>query len=264
MKNYLFKYEIWIFLVLAPLINTLVVYLRTNGLISSFIYDHGRFFALLLLLVSLINLTKGIEGVKNIFRPMLNWKINPIWYLFSLSFAFTIASLTLILKGFYNSIELSILFKLDPYVTVKSSLVILIWAFVGEVVWVSYCVRELSKVTRPFYSSQIIGFFWALWWVPVVYLNQGVILDLPLWPLFLNMMGAAGMCTFVYGHTKSGLCVWLLQFMLNMSIILLPVSPKIGGVPTYSLFAVLYFSAMLVLMYFFYPSKKIISLKRAN
>lgn len=125
----------------------------------------------------------------------------------------------------------------------------------GEVVWVSYAIRELSKITKPFYASQIVGFFWALWWIPSILINTGVILDLPLWPVFLNMMGAAGMCAVVYAKTKSGICVWILQWTVNMSILILPVSPKIGGIPTYLAFAIFYFLTMLGFKYFMNPIK---------
>ncbi|MGB6153904.1 MAG: CPBP family glutamic-type intramembrane protease [Pricia sp.] len=253
-KDYIKRYEIWVFLMSAPILNTLITYTSSLGYISEFIYGHGRFYALLFLLFCIVGYTKGTEGLLNLFRPMLRWKVHPKWYLFSLLFALVIATITLLLKAKYLGEGHSTYLTLQ-FPSARNSFFILTWAFLGEVVWISYAVRELSKIMNPFYASQIIGIFWTLWWVPSVYINVGVIEDLPLWPLFLNMMGAAGMCTFVYEKTKSGLCVLLLQYMLNMSILLLPVSPLGGGIPTYSTFAVLYFLTMLVFMYFRSPRK---------
>ncbi|KAA1246622.1 hypothetical protein [Aquimarina sp. RZ0] len=255
MKDFIKKYEIWIFLVLAPLINTIITYANSKGIITGFVYTHGRFYALLFLLICIVKFTKGNEGIKDVFRPMLIWKINPMWYLFSLSFALTLAAFTLFLKSIYYDIDYYALLKLNVP-TLRNSFFLLTWAFMGEVVWVSYSVRTLSKMMKPFYASQIIGIVWALWWIPSVYINTGVIEDLPAWPLFLNMMGAAGMCAIIYAQTKSGICVWILQYMLNMSIILLPVSPTVGGIPTYSAFATIYFLTMLAFMYFMNPIKK--------
>lgn len=256
MKKFIKKHEIWIFLVLAPLLNTLFVYIRTQDLLPSFVYTHGRFWLLLLLLIVIVKFTKGIKGIKDVFRPMLKWNIHLKWYFFSLLFALTISSIVLLLKAFYYGGELFEFFKLDfSGISLKTTFFLLIWAFVGEVVWVSYSVRELIKTMKPLYASQIVGFFWSLWWLPVVYLNEGVVLDLPVWPLFIGMLGTAGMCAFVYQHTKSGLCVLVLQFMLNMSLIVFPVSPKGGGVPTYIAFVTVYFIVMLGLMYFVNPNK---------
>lgn len=249
MRDFIKKYSIWIFLVLAPVINTLITYANSKGIIYGFVYTHGRFYALMLLLICVVMITKGTEGLKDVFRPMLKWKVNPKWYLFALLFSLTIAAFTLLLKGFYYGSDYSSLFifNFPPF---KNSFTLLTWAFMGEVVWVSYAIRELSKTTKPLYASQIIGFFWALWWIPSIYINEGVILDLPFWPVFLNMMGAAGMCAVIYEKTKSGICVWILQWMVNMSILILPISPTLGGIPTYSAFAVLYFLTMLGFMYF--------------
>ncbi|WP_299123966.1 hypothetical protein [uncultured Winogradskyella sp.] len=261
MKAFIKKYEIWIFLVLAPIVNVLFVYVRAEGHMNSFSYNHGRFGVLLLLLVLIVKFTRGNEGIKDMFRPMLKWKVHPKWYLLSLIFAFTIASLTLILKNIYHGVEFSSLLNFD--VTIKSlnmTFIVLIWAFMGEVVWVSYCIRQLSKITNPFYASQIVGVVWTLWWMPIVLHGEAVIPDFPFWFLLVGMMGTAGMCAVVYGHTKSGIAVWLLQFMLNMSLLMLAVSPRRGGIPTYATFVILYYLVMLGFMYFMLKPKNKVSM----
>ena len=196
-------------------------------------------------------ITKGNEGVKDLFRPMLIWKIHPKWYLFSLLFAITIGLITLSIKALFHR-DMSFLSFNIHIPPLKFALSVLSWAFLGEVVWIGYAVRELSKIIKPFYASQIIGFVWTLWWLPSVYINIGVIAHLPVLPLFLNMMGAAGMCTIIYSKTKSGICVLVIQSMLNMSLILLPISPDAGR-NTYTIFAVLYFVIMLGFMYLMPP-----------
>ena len=99
--------------------------------------------------------------------------------------------------------------------------------------------------------------------MPIVILNVGVVLDVPVWPSMVIILASAGMCTVIYGHTKSGICVLILQFMLNMSAILLPVSPLGGGALTYTTFAILYFLTMLVFMYFMNPIKRFQSVETA-
>ncbi|EDP70121.1 hypothetical protein FBALC1_11327 [Flavobacteriales bacterium ALC-1] len=256
MRNFVIKYEIWIFLILAPIVNTLMAYARTEGLTPGFIYTHGRFYALLLTLIFIVKYTKGNEGIKDMFKPMLNWKVNLKWYFFSLIFAASIGAIALLYRSFYDGSEFSSLFKLNFAATSpKRAFVILTWAFLGEVVWVSYCVRELSKKMNLFYASQIVGFFWTLWWIPAVYLGEGVLPNFPVLILLIGMMGTAGMCAVVYRQTKSGICVLILQFMLNMSLIILPISPKVGGIPVYTTFVIIYFVVMLGFMFFLNPKK---------
>ncbi|MGJ8593053.1 MAG: hypothetical protein ACSHXF_10915 [Aquaticitalea sp.] len=260
MKDFVKTYEIWIFLILSPIINTLVVYANIEGLISGALYTHGRFYVMLLLLMGIVKYTRGVEGIKDMFRPMTNWKVHPKWYLFGFLFALLIATVTLIVKSLYLDVEFSSLYKFN-IPGIYNVFVIMLWAFVGEVVWVSYSVRELSKKMKPFPASQIVGFFWTLWWIPVVYLNISVIANLPIWALFLNVLGAAGMCTIIYAYSKSGICVWILQFMMNLSLILLPVSPALSDEPTYGVYSVLYFLTMLGFMYFMNPIKKMRSVE---
>ncbi|WP_458627029.1 CPBP family glutamic-type intramembrane protease [Winogradskyella sp. PC D3.3] len=256
MRDLVRKYEVWIFLVLAPISSAIFVYISSLGYIPESVYNHGRFFLLMFMLVGIVKYARGTPGLKEMFKPMLNWKVKPKWYLFSFLFAFTVALFTLTLKGFYLGSEYTDFFSFDPsIITFRRLFVLLVWAFVGEVVWVSYSVRQLSKKMKPFYSSLIVGIFWGLWWVPLIYLGIGVIHDLPVWPLLIHMMGAAGMCTIVYAKTKSGICVLILQFMLNVTGLVLPVSPRSGGVSTYIAFAVIYFLTMLIFMYFMNPTK---------
>ena len=164
MKKFVTKYEIWIFLALAPIVNTIVTYVNSKGIIYGFVHTHIRFYVLLLLLISIVGYTKGFIDVKRLFEPMLKWRINPKWYLFSLLFPITIA---LIIRAGYYGTDLSSVFKIS-IPPLKTFVILMTWVFLREVVWVSYPVRELSKIIRLFNASQIIRCRLALWWLPSV------------------------------------------------------------------------------------------------
>src|SRR5690606_35272232 len=112
MRDFIKKNDIWIFLVLAPLLNTIMTYANSKGIIYGFVYTHGRFYVLLLLLVFIVTFSKGKKGIKDVFKPMLIWKIHPKWYVFSLFFSLTIAAFTLFLKSIYSGVEYTSLLKL--------------------------------------------------------------------------------------------------------------------------------------------------------
>lgn len=257
MREFIKKNEIWIFLTLGPIVSTLFVYARTQGLFPRFVYTNGRFCILLLFLIVLVKYTRGNQGIKDIFKPMLNWKVHPKWYLFSLLFAFMVGGFTLLLKGYYTEGNYALFLKTNfGVLTLRGIVALFVWAFLGEVVWVSYCIRELSKITKPFYASQIVGFVWTLWWIPVVIHGEGVLPGIPIISLGIFMLGIAGMCTIIYGYSKSGICVLLLQFALNITLNALSISPSAGGIPTFTAFSILYFLTMLGFMYFMNPLKK--------
>lgn len=257
MHEYFKKNELWIFLTLGPVFNAFFVYARSLDLVPKYLYNNARFCILLLFLILLIKYTRGNTGVKDIFKPMLKWKVNPKWYVFSITFAFIIGAITLIIKGFYYGEEFTSFLKLNfGVLTLRGVVALFVWAFLGEVVWVSYCIRELAKIIKPFYASQIIGLVWTLWWIPIIILGEGVLPGIPVISLAIFMLGISGMCTVVYGFTKSGICVLLLQFALNISLNALSISPSTGGVTTFTAFAIVYFITMLGFMYFMNPIKR--------
>jgi hypothetical protein len=251
LQNFIKTYEIWVFLFFAPITSAIFVYGMHLHLIPGRLYIHGRFFLLLFLLIGLLKITRGNRGIKDLFKPMLIWKVPLRWYLFAFVFASFIACLTLFLKALYLGTDFTpINLNFSVVGSLGFTLNMILFALVGEVVWVSFAVRQLSKNMNPFFASQIVGVVWGLWWTPIVMLNAGVIENLPILALVINMMGAAGMCAIVYGQTKSGICVWILQIMLNFSILVFPVSPA-SGIPNYWAFSIVYFLVMLSLMYYF-------------
>lgn len=244
MNAFIKKYEIWIFLVLGPLANVFFVQARINGLMSPTIYNTGRFCVLLFILICIIKFTRGNKGIRDLFKPMLNWKVHPKWIFLCLTFPTTIATITLLLKALYYDAEYSTFFNLN-ITTFRGYMANIVWAFLGEVVWVSYSIRQLSKIVKPFYASQIIAVFWTLWFIPIILLGEGTFPEIPVLPAFIFFMGLAGMCAFIYKHTKSGLCVLLLQTMVNYTAVSLPIMPTYGGANTFIAFAFIYFLTML-------------------
>ncbi|PIB26764.1 hypothetical protein BFP76_10950 [Amylibacter kogurei] len=259
------KNEVWVFLLLIPILNWAFVEWVAAGIESAggeenypmSIYRHGRFFLLGGALFVLVMITRGFGGITELLRPMLNWRVNILWYVFALGWAAFVCCLVLLGKGILNGNGLSeITISFDVMNSAWMWFTLLIWAFIGEIVWVSYAVRQLQKDMSIFNAAMIVGIFWSLWWFPIVFIGISIIPGLPLGALTLNMMAAAGMCAFVYAHTKSGICVWLLQFMLNSMLLVFPVSPTSGGIPTYWAYAIVYFILMLVLFYLFGPTKR--------
>nr|WP_321223480.1 CPBP family glutamic-type intramembrane protease [uncultured Psychroserpens sp.] len=248
MIEFLKKYEVWVFLVLGPFINIFFVNARIQGFMPSYVYNTGRFCVLILLLIIILKITKGNKAIVNLFRPMLKWKIHFKWYFLCLVLGPIVALIILSIKGLYFNLNYNSFITIR-FTTFKGFIALLLWAFLGEVVWVSYCIRELSKITKPFYAGLIVAVFWTLWFIPIVLLGEGVFPKIPIYSLFIYILGTAGMCAFIYNQTKSGLCVLLLQYMLNLTLASFPITPTNGGANTFTAFAVLYLVIMLSFVY---------------
>src|SRR5690606_35020407 len=104
----------------------------------------------------------GIRGIIDLLRPMFRWKVAPGWYLLAFTWASFIAMLVLLGKGTLAGAPLSeVSMNFSGVFHLGTAATILIGAFAGEIVWVSYAIRKLSTRFTPFVGSQIVGVVWT-------------------------------------------------------------------------------------------------------
>ncbi len=246
--------EVWTFLLLIVLANVVFVHAIDQGWLRMAYYNYGRFLLLGLVLAAVVFLFRGWKAPFALLAPLTVWRFNPAWLLLAVLWPPTIGLVTLIGKGLIlgtglDEIRPTLSVALDPgvYPTV------LVGAFIGEIVWVGYAVSRLSQRTTIFISSAIVGFFWSSWWLPIVLIGVGVVPGIPVFGLFISMIGIALMCGFIYSHTRSGIVVLALQISVNNSLLIFPVAPNSGGTITFVVFSSVYLLSSLLLYVFFGP-----------
>jgi membrane protease YdiL (CAAX protease family) len=219
-----------------------------QGLLPMGLYNYGRFLLLGAVLLAVVGLVRGPGGLRVLLAPLARWRVTPGWYVFTAFWAVTLclaflAGQAALRGGWPAEIAPGLGTLLSPSVAMS----IFVGALVGEIVWVSYAIGRLGPRHGLLPACLIVGTVWTGWWVPMALLNIGVIPDLPLAALWLNMMGVAAVCGFVYAHTRSGLLVLVLQLGVNSALVVFPVVPTTGGVATYWAFSVAYLAAALAL-----------------
>ncbi|MFX0544537.1 hypothetical protein ACEWPL_003200 [Roseovarius sp. S1116L3] len=252
MLAYFRRYEIWVFLVLMFVANAVFVSAIAHGSLSKGFYNYGRFALLGAVFFGVIFCSRGMEGVRDALRPMLEWRRSPPWYLFALGWSSLICIGFLSLKSMLtggDAIEVNFSVVSRPSVLAT----VLVGSFIGEIVWISYAVRRLSHIFTTYISAMIVGLAWTAWWAPMVFYNVGIVPDLPLAALLINQTGVAAMCAFIYMRSKSGVLVLCMQVMFNLAILVFPVTPTAGGTATYWAFACTYFISALLLFRLFGP-----------
>jgi hypothetical protein len=253
-REFVRRHEVVIALSLIVVINAIFVGEIAGEIIPERFYYKGRFLLLASALGIVVLTGSGLKGIIDLLRPMTRWRISPLWYLLAFTWPALIAVAVLTGKGmFTGKVFTEVAFDFSVIRNPNVVRAILLGAFVGEIVWVSYAIRSLYGKFTPFVGSQIVGTVWTLWWLPMVILNVGVIPGLPPLALWLSMLGIAAMCSFVYTKTKSGLAVLVLQIMVNSSALILPVIPTTGGVPTFVAYSAVYYLCVLLLYLFFGP-----------
>ena len=238
--------EVTVALAGIVLANALFVGAIAADVLPRALYNYGRFLLLGAVLIAVVWRFRGGDGVAGLFRPMTNWRRAPGWYLLAVAWAPGLAALTLILAGLAWGGGLS-LAALDLGTIARPGVIatLIVGSFIGEIVWVSYAIAALSRRISPLAAGLVVGVVWTLWWLPMVWFNIGVIPDLPVPTLFLHQMSIAAMCAFVYMRTRSGLIVFVMQMVVNGSVLVFPVAPSSGGLEVYSVLAAVYAGATL-------------------
>ena len=247
------KREVWIFLCLIVIVNTLFIAGINFGLLPLRLYNVGRFLLLGLTLATVVFAIRRFKGLRELFHSLGVWRVNPLWYVLALFWAPSLSILFLAAKSLVtgdNAFE-----ALTYELVLQPSLMrtVVIASFIGEIVWVAYSINTLSKRFGMLAGSLIVGCFWTLWWVPMALFGKGIVPELPIGPLFVSMLGIATMCGFVYLSSRSGPAVLLLQIMVNTSFLVFPVTPTNGGTSTYLAFSATYLLASLALFILFGP-----------
>lgn len=240
--------EVWVFFGLVLAVNAGFVALVHAGLLPSGLYNLGRFLLLGAVLALVVWAGRGRAGLVALVRPLGRWRVGPGWFVLAACWALAIALSVLLGRGLLLGLwPQDWLPGLGVLMRPGVALTVLVAALVGEIVWVGYAIGRLAPRFGVLGASMITGLVWTGWWLPMVWFGVGVIPDLPLGLLTLNMLGVAAMCGFLYAHTRSGIVVLVLQLMLNSVLVVLPVAPSSGGVAAYGAFALAYLGAVLAL-----------------
>ena len=244
MSNLLRQHEVETFLCSIVVINALFVTACAEGFLPDALYNYGRFALLGSALALVVYLSRGGEAIWELFRPLRRWRVAPKWYALALIWAgmvgiFVLSAKLLLTDLSFSELELQFSVVTNPRILMT----LIIGASVGEIVWISYSIKHLTFKHTTFAASLIVGVFWTLWWFPMAYYNYGIIPGLTLAPLLINQVGVALACGLFYYHTRSALCVLLLQVGVNTTILVLPVLPTTGGEMTYWAFSISYFLA---------------------
>jgi uncharacterized protein len=180
--------------------------------------------------ISAITLTcmlDGIEGLKNLFRKFLIWRVNFAWYVFALItppallvcamaiYTFRGGSLGRIDWANWPVLLSAIVFAL-PYGPVSE-----------ELGWRGHMLPRLQRSYNPLLSSIILGAIWMLWHTPLFWLPGGAAISGPavsvfavLWYL-AYLIGWSILFTWMYNNTHgSVLLAVLLHGSLNAGSVL--------------------------------------------
>jgi len=180
------------FLVLTLLISWLPWYSGGNG-----IFVFGPSIAG----VITVALVKGKEGLRDLMKRTLQWRVGWKWWLIALGFILAFGA------------------KLPPFTFIKEQwyylplffLITIVGGPLGEEFgWRGFALPRLQEQTTPLLASVVLGLIWGLWHIPQFFNPTAVHYELGLarLPLYvLAEVGLATIMTWVYNKTRGSLLV---------------------------------------------------------
>jgi membrane protease YdiL (CAAX protease family) len=95
-------------------------------------------------------------------------------------------------------------------------------------------VTRLQERFPAWQSCLVVGLSWGLWYLPMIFLGEGVPDGVP-WPVFLiSMFSLTVLLSWTYNETHSGLVLLIMQILSNCAFFMVPILPSGPGLdPAY-------------------------------
>jgi membrane protease YdiL (CAAX protease family) len=173
-----------------------------------------------------VGVTKGSDGVKDLVRSLFQWRVSFVWYLVVLlGPALTMVTAVLLYNIFAGSGSAQ---NLDNWLSIlpQHLLVILslfLFMMVGiwgeEVGWRGFALPKLQKIYHPLVASVILGAIWAVWHLPLFFMEDSQQAQLGMTYFFLATLGYSILYSWVYNGSKESLfMIWLLHSANNATV----------------------------------------------
>ncbi len=234
--------EVAVFFVAILVLNTVLVTGVSQGWLPEALFSRGRFYLLAVTLACVVLFARGWRAVLDLVRPLTVWRVRPVWFLAAMLLPVAFSAVFLLLRAAVTGTDPVILGSGFEILHRRNLLVsIFISALIGEIVWVGYALRMLRHYMPVEAACVITGTVWGLWWLPMMHFGLGIVPNLTILGLWMNMIGIAFLCAFFYLRTGSGLVILAMQFVFNCATLAFAVIES--GPATYNAFAALYMAA---------------------
>lgn len=186
-------------------------------------------------------LSEGKAAVKQLLRPLLFWRVHPLWYGVALGLPILLSMLAVGLGGL-----LGWPMQMET-VTFTPLLVTVFVLVVGEEIgWRGFALPRLLQRYSPVMASLVLGVLWAGWHLPMFILPGSPMIEMPFVAYFLWVVGLTFLFTGLYQQTQGSL---LLATLFHGAVNTLGVTnPEISVTAWRWLLAAVYWVAALVVV----------------
>ncbi len=173
-------------------------------------------------------LTAGREGVADLGRRLVRWRVGRHWYPIVLLgpavFALAVAGVQILLGARWADVAPTALTLSLPTLLLTLVLLTVTDGLGEEVAWRGYALPRLLDRFNPVPASLILGALWGTWHLPLVWTDGAAIEGLPVWLLYGDVGAKSLIFTWVFLRTRGSV---LIAALLHGSTNLWAVSPAV-------------------------------------
>ncbi len=186
-----------------------------------------RAFGPLIFAVGITLWLEGAPGLRQLFGSFFRWRVPAKWYVLALSW-----------KAFlgYIGITSAVLLGLrswPPFTDfgffpdlLRNLPFILAIALVEETSWMKFGVTRMQARYPAWRSCLTVGIGWGLWYVPMVFMREGVPSGVAWQAALLSMISLTFLLSWVYNETRSGTVLFVMQVISNCTFFAVPILPQ--------------------------------------
>lgn len=170
---------------------------------------------------------EGSQGIKHLFGSFFRWRVPAKWYALAFSWKFILgytgiaASVALGLRAWPASVDSGFIWSL-----LRNLPFIVGIAIVEETSWMKFGVTRMQAKHSAWRSCLTVGIGWGLWYVPMVFLREGVPSGVAWQAALLSMISLTFFLAWVYNETRSGTVLLIMQILSNCTFFVVPILPS--------------------------------------
>lgn len=204
-----------------------------------------------------IGIVEGSDGIKRLIRSLFQWRVKFVWYLVVLLgpalmmvtavvlyYLFTGNGLARNSNNWFSALPQHLLMVVSIFIF----MMIGIWG--EEIGWRGFALPRLQKKYHPLLASLILGAIWAVWHLPLFFIEGSQQAQLGMTYFLLATLGYSILYSWIYNGSKESLfMIWLLHSMNNatVSYTMLYFKPLINE-PVFSLAVLGLFDILVILL----------------
>jgi membrane protease YdiL (CAAX protease family) len=178
--------------------------------------------------------TGGRPALRALGSRMTRWRVNWRWYVVVIlgpaAFSLVVAAVFVALGGSWSSATPRVLTEALPLLPLFLLLLAVTDGLGEEPAWRGFALPRMLAGSNALIASLVLGVFWALWHLPLLWTPGAVsVQQLPWWLLLLDVPAKSVFFTWVFLRTRGSA---FLSVLLHGSSNLFTVSPSVATAGT--------------------------------